>query len=101
MRVHVLMRDVHGCVRVCVRVCAAVHGEWISVWFMGGYIRLKRLEQERDRKSMGVCVVCVEGPKECMSECMHGCERLRESANMCVCGFEISPNESPVNEGEI
>ena len=48
-----------------------------------------------------VCVVCVEGPKECMSECMHGCERLRESANMCVCGFEISPNESPVNEGEI
>ena len=67
-------------VRVC--VCVAVHGEWIYVWFMGGYIRLKRLEQERDRKSMGVCVVCVEGPKECMSECMHGCERLRES--VCV-----------------
>ena len=27
-------------------MCVNAHGEWISVWFMGGYIRLKRLEQE-------------------------------------------------------
>ena len=61
MRVHVLMRDVHVCVRVhgCVRVCAAVHGEWIYVWFMGGYIRLKKIGAGEGQKEHGrVCGVC-------------------------------------------